>query len=164
MVRAVNSPTTQTLIKGVNFRLYMADVKLAPMGSLQKGRYIVIDGAACTVVENKHSKPGKHGSAKANITAVGLLDGKKRNVVGPASDNIEVPVIGKKNAQVLSINGDMANLMEMTTYETFDLKIPDELKDQVNVGAVVVYWTILDDKVMKSLKTEGEATDEEFDG
>jgi translation initiation factor 5A len=142
----------------------MADVKLAPLGTLQKGRYIVIDGAACVVVENKHSKPGKHGSAKANITAVGLLDGKKRNVVGPAAENIEVPVIGKKNAQVLSINGDFANVMDMADYDTFDLKVPEELQGTVNVGAVVVYWTVLDEKVMKSLKTEGEATDEDYNG
>jgi len=139
----------------------MADVKLAPMGSLTKGRYIVIDGVACVVTENNHSKPGKHGSAKANIAAVGMLDGKRRNVVGPASDNIEVPLIGKKNAQVLSVNGDMANVMDMESFETFDMKIPDELKDAVAVSAVIVYWTILDDRVMKALKTEGETFDDE---
>jgi translation initiation factor 5A len=139
----------------------MADVKLAPMGSLTKGRYIVIDGVACVVSENTHSKPGKHGSAKSNIAAVGMLDGKRRNIVGPASDNIEVPLIGKKNAQVLSINGDMANVMDMESFETFDMKIPDELKGQVSVSAVVVFWTILDDRVMKTLKTEGDAMDDE---
>ena len=139
----------------------MADVKLAPMGSLTKGRYIVIDGVACVVSENTHSKPGKHGSAKSNIAAVGMLDGKRRNIVGPASDNIEVPLIGKKNAQVLSINGNMANVMDMESFETFDMKIPDELKDSVSVSAVVVFWTILDDRVMKTLKTEGDAMDDE---
>jgi translation initiation factor 5A len=138
----------------------MGDVKLSPMGSLQKGRYIVIDGVACVVVDNVHSKPGKHGSAKANISARGMLDGKIRNVVGPASDNIEVPVIEKKNAQILSITGDKANVMDMDNFETFDLKIPEELKEQVTTGAVVVYWIILDDKVMKQLKT---AADEDTD-
>ncbi len=134
----------------------MGEVKLAPMGTLQKGRYIVIDGAACIVVDNKHSKPGKHGSAKANIAAVGMLDGKRRNIVGPAAENVEVPVIAKKNAQLLSITGDSANVMDMESFETFDLPIPEELKDVVSVGAVVVYWVILDDRVMKSLKSEGE--------
>lgn len=138
----------------------MAEVKLLPMGSLTKGRYIVIDGVACSVVDNTHSKPGKHGSAKSNITAVGLLDNKKRNVVGPAAQNIEVPIIQKKNAQILSINGDMANVMDMENYETFDLKIADELKDGLTAGAIVVYWIILDERVMKALKTEG-STDEE---
>ena len=139
----------------------MGDVKLAPMGSLTKGRYIVIDGVACVVSENNHSKPGKHGSAKANIAAIGMLDGKRRNVVGPASDSIEVPLIGKKNAQVLSVSGDSVNVMDMESFETFDMKIPAELKGQVTVSAVVVYWVILDDRVMKALKTEGDSAEDE---
>lgn len=134
----------------------MGEIKLVPMGTLVKGRYIVIDGAACTVVDNTHSKPGKHGSAKSNITAVGILDNKKRNVVGPASQNIEVPVIEKKNAQILSVTGESANVMDMETYETFDLAIPAEMQDSVTAGAVIVYWTILDDRVMKSLKSASE--------
>lgn len=131
----------------------MGEVKLVPMGSLVKGRYVVVDGVASIVVDNTHSKPGKHGSAKSNLTAVGMLDGKKRNVVGPASQNIEVPLIEKKNAQILSVDGDKANVMDMESYQTFDLKIPDEMKDTATAGAVVVYWVILDDLVMKSLKS-----------
>ena len=139
----------------------MAEVKLVPMGSLVKGRYVVVDGVACTVVENTHSKPGKHGSAKSNLVAAGILDGKRRNVVGPAAQNIEVPIIGKKNAQILSVNGDSANVMDMENFETFDLAIPEDMKDQATVGAVVVYWIILDDKVMKSLKSAGEEESDE---
>lgn len=141
----------------------MGEVKLSPMGALTKGRYIVIDGVACTVVDNTHSKPGKHGSAKSNIVAVGLLDGKKRNVVGPAAQSIEVPIIEKKNAQVLSVTGEKANVMDMETYDTFDLAIPEEMQGTLDPGAVIVYWIILDDKVMKQLKSEGES-DEAFNG
>ena len=133
----------------------MGDVKLVSIGTLQKGRYVVIDGAACVVVDTKTSRPGKHGHAKVNMMAVGMIDGKKRNIVLPGHDMIEVPVIEKRNAQILSITGDTSNVMDMETYETFDLKIPDELKSVVTNGAVIVYWVILDDKVMKSLKTEG---------
>jgi len=88
------------------------------------------------------------------LTAVGLLDGKKRNIVMPGHDNIEVPVIGKKNAQVLNISGSTANVMDTETYETFDLNIPEELKDEVKENQVVVYWIILNDKVMKQIKPE----------
>ena len=42
--------------------------------------------------------------------------------------------------------------MDAETYETFDLSIPEELKDTVVEGCNVVYWTILDDKVMKQVK------------
>lgn len=129
-------------------------IKLTSVGSLQKGRYVVIDGAACTVSDMSVSRPGKHGHAKVNLTAVGILDGKKRNIVMPGHDNIEVPVIEKKNAQVLSVSGDVANVMDAESYETFDLNIPDELKDDVTEGVTIVYWIILSDRVMKQVKSE----------
>ena len=70
----------------------------------------------------------------------------------PGHDNIEVPIIEKRTAQVLSLHGDMANVMDSETYETFDLKIPEEFKDQVVEGSSVLYWTILDEKIIKQVK------------
>jgi len=128
------------------------ETKKASIGSLQKGSYVVVDGVACKVVSTATSRPGKHGHAKVNMMAVGLLDDKKRNLVLPGHDQVDVPIIGKKNAQVLSITGNMANVMDSETYETFDLEIPDELKDQVTEGCTVVYWVVLNDKVMKQVK------------
>ncbi len=132
----------------------MAGVKQSSVGSLQKGSYVVVDGAACRVTDTQVSRPGKHGHAKVRMTAVGLLDDKKRVIVMPGHDNIDVPIVEKKTAQVLSINADMANVMDAETYETFDLKIPDELKDQMTEGCNVLYWEILNDKVMKQIKSE----------
>ncbi|MBW2984142.1 translation initiation factor IF-5A [Candidatus Woesearchaeota archaeon] len=129
--------------------------KMASVGGLQKGNYVVIDGAACRVVDTQTSRPGKHGHAKVRLSAVGLIDEKKRVVVMPGHDNIEVPIVEKKSAQVLSISGDTANVMDSETYETFDLKIPEELKGQVVEGCNVLYWVILNDKVMKQVKSEG---------
>jgi translation initiation factor 5A len=126
--------------------------KMASVGGLQKGNYVVIDGAACRVVDTQTSRPGKHGHAKVRLSAVGLIDEKKRVVVMPGHDNIEVPIVEKKNAQVLSISGDMANVMDAESYETFDLKIPEELKGQVVEGCNVLYWVILEDKVMKQVQ------------
>ena len=134
----------------------MGEVKLVSVGSLKKGSYVVIDGAACTVVDTKTSRPGKHGHAKVNLTAVGMLDGKKRNIVMPGHDNIEAPIIDKRNAQVLSVDGSNANVMDMETYESFDLQIDQELQGKVAPGQIVVYWVILDDRVLKQIKSEAE--------
>ncbi|MCX6707027.1 MAG: translation initiation factor IF-5A [Candidatus Woesearchaeota archaeon] len=131
----------------------MADVKPVSVATLQKGSFVVIEGVACRVVDTQTSKPGKHGHAKVRIGAVGLLDGRKRDIVMPGHDNIDVPIIDKKTAQVLSITGDTANIMDSETYETFDMKIPEELKGQVTEGCTVMYWVILDDKVMKQVKS-----------
>ncbi|MFT4250475.1 MAG: translation initiation factor IF-5A [Candidatus Woesearchaeota archaeon] len=130
----------------------MADVKLVSIGTLKKGSYVVIDEAACSVTETKTSRPGKHGHAKVNLTAVGMIDGKKRNIVMPGHDNIPVPIIDKRNAQVLSVAENLANVMDSESYETFDLTIPEELQGQIQAGQIVVYWVILDDKVLKQIK------------
>ena len=49
------------------------------LGSLKVGSYIVIDNEPCRIVSYDHSKPGKHGSAKARVSAIGVFDG--RNMV-----------------------------------------------------------------------------------
>ena len=130
----------------------MSDTKTITANNIQKGSFIILEGAACKVVDVEISKPGKHGHSKVRVSAVGLVDDKKRIVVMPGHDNIEVPIIEKKTAQVLSVHGDMANVMESETYETFDLKIPEEFKDQVVEGSYVLYWTILNERVIKQVK------------
>lgn len=126
-------------------------VKQQSIGSLQKGSYIVIDGVACKVTDTATSRPGKHGHAKVNLMAVGLIDGKKRNLVLPGHDNVEVPIIEKKDAQVLSVSGDTASCMDMETYETIDLPINEDIQG-VKEGDVILYWQILEDKVPKQIK------------
>ena len=127
--------------------------KIVNAGSIKEGSYIIMDGAACKVVNIDVGKTGKHGHAKARIVGVGLIDEKKREIVLPAHDNVEVPIIEKKGAQVLSINGGKANVMDLETYETFDLPIPEELKASVTEGCQILYWIVLDQKVMKQLKS-----------
>jgi len=126
--------------------------KMTSVGTLQKGNYVILEGAACRVADTQVSRPGKHGHAKVKLTAVGLMDGKKRVTVMPGHDNIEVPIVEKKTAQVLSIQGSTANVMDSETYETFDLAIPEELKSSCVEGCNVLYWVILKDKVMKQVK------------
>lgn len=128
------------------------NTKFTSIGSLQKGNYVIIDGVACRVADTQTSRPGKHGHAKVRLTGVGLIDGKKRIVVMPGHDNIEVPIVDKKNAQVLSVSGNTANVMDAENYETFDIEIPQELKADVVEGCTVVYWIILDQKQMKQVK------------
>jgi len=130
------------------------ETKKESIGNLKIGAYIVVDDVACKVVSTQTSRPGKHGHAKVNMMATGLIDGKKRNLVLPGHDHVDVPIVDKRNAQVLSITGDSANVMDSETYETFDMKIPDELKGQVVEGCTLLYWVILTDRVMKQVKSE----------
>lgn len=128
------------------------DTKQTTAGSLKQGSSVVFDGIACTVKRVDKGKTGKHGSAKCRIEAIGMIRGEKIIKVMPASDKVDVPIIDKKNAQVLSIQDDTANVMDMESYETFDIKIPEELKGQVVEGCQVLYWIILGEKIIKQVK------------
>ncbi|MGA7076452.1 MAG: translation initiation factor IF-5A, partial [Halobacteriota archaeon] len=58
--------------------------------TLKVGRYIIIDDEPSTIVSLATSKPGKHGSAKARIDAIGVFDGQKRSIVQPVSAKVYV--------------------------------------------------------------------------
>jgi len=119
---------------------------------VKPGDTIMMEGAPCRVSDVSTSRPGKHGHAKCRISGVGIVDDKRRIIVLPGHDRVEVPIIEKKNAQVLSVSGNKANLMDMESYETFDLEIPEELKDKVKDGVQILYWQIMESKMMKQVK------------
>ncbi|HLC73775.1 MAG TPA: translation initiation factor IF-5A [Candidatus Nanoarchaeia archaeon] len=127
-------------------------IKTTDIGSIKVGGYIIIDGVACRVVSVQTSKTGKHGHAKARIEAIGLINDDKKVIVKPSHDKAEVPIVEKKSAQVLSVNNDVANVMDTETFETFDIKIPEELKGKVQENSNVVFWIILGIKVLKQMK------------
>ncbi len=112
-------------------------ITYAPMKEMRIGRYIMIDGIACKVVDIDISSPGKHGSAKMRIVAIGIFDGQKKTFLSPSHAEIEVPVIAKKKAQVVSVEGDNTQLMDLETYEVYSLPIPEELKGKLQSGREV---------------------------
>lgn len=127
--------------------------KLVDAGSLKKGDTIIIDNAACKITDLATSRPGKHGHAKINLTAVGVLDNKKRNIVMPGHEKVETPIIEKKSAQVLSVAGTIANVMDTETYETFEMVVPEELQGTLHEGVGVLYWQLMGTRVIKQVKS-----------
>ena len=123
-------------------------LKLITAHEARTGATILIEGHACQVKDNDVSKTGKHGASKCRIEAIGVVDGKKRIVAVPGSERFEVPLIEKKKAQVLSItpNGEMANIMDLESFETMDLVIMEEAKGTFNVEDQVEYM-IVDEKL-----------------
>jgi translation initiation factor 5A len=115
------------------------------LGSLKVGSYIIIDNEPCRIVSYDHSKPGKHGSAKARVAAMGVFDGSKHSLVSPVSANVEVPLINKRNGQVISISGDTLQIMDLETFEVFDTSsVEEEIRNKVRQGGEVEYWQVLD--------------------
>jgi translation initiation factor 5A len=107
------------------------------MKEIRSGRFLLIDGEPCRAVEIDVSAPGKHGSAKMRITGIGVFDGKKRTLLKPADAYVDVPIITKRRAQVVSVTGENAQLMDSETYEVFELPVPEELRGSVTAGISV---------------------------
>jgi len=121
-------------------------VNYATLGDLKKGSYIVIDGEPCRIVDMTRAKPGKHGSAKANVTAICVFSGNKKNFVAPVDTQVQVPVIEKHIAQVLADMGNQVQLMDMETYDTFEVEKPTDdpqLAERLQPGVEVEYWLIM---------------------
>ena len=111
---------------------------------LKEGRYMLIDGEPCKIINISTSKPGKHGEAKSNIDAIGIFDNKKRQIVHPVKHKVQVPMIDKRKAQILAIGGDEVQLMDLENYENFSLAIPDEFKGQLHPGEEIMYMIAMD--------------------
>jgi len=109
---------------------------MVELRTLKEGNYIVIDGEPCKIISLAKGKTSKHGEAKGRVEAVGIFDGKKRYLVRPVTANVEVPVILKKKGQVVSIQGNIAQIMDLKSYEMIDLNIPEGMNlkegDEVN--------------------------------
>lgn len=115
------------------------------LGSLKVGSYIIIDNEPCRIVSYDHSKPGKHGSAKARISAIGVFDGSKHSMVSPVSANVDVPLIDKRSGQIISMSGKTLQIMDLETFEVFETEAADdEMKDKIRQGGEVEYWKVLE--------------------
>ncbi|MFH0832011.1 MAG: translation initiation factor IF-5A [archaeon] len=125
-------------------------IKMVFVTELREGNYVIIEGAPCIVKNIEISKTGKHGHSKARFDAIGLVDNKKRVVLLPGHEKLDVPLVEKKRGQVLSIS-DKASIMDLESFETIEVAIPPEMKDEIQSGTQVEYWDIEGQKVIKRI-------------
>ncbi len=131
--------------------------KPADLGSLKIGSYILLPvgdqatGEPCRITEYDTSKPGKHGAAKARIVGVGVFDNQKRPHVGPVSMQVHVPLIDKRTGQIISMTGNIIQVMDSETFETIDVNMVDEeVEGKLANGQNVEYWKVMDrTKIMR---------------
>jgi len=97
------------------------------------------------------SKTGKHGHAKVRFEAISIMTGKKKVQVIPGHDKFEVPMINKRQGQVLSVSGSTASVMDSESFENLDLAVPEDLKEEVVSGVSVEYWDVEGDKLIKKI-------------
>lgn len=123
-------------------------LKLIDAHGAKSGTTIMIEGEAYNVRSNDISKSGKHGASKCRIEAINVISGNKKVLACPGSTRFEVPMIEKKKAQVLSVSDSSASVMDLTSYETLDLKYLPELKESLLPEKQVEYWDIEGKKII----------------
>ena len=128
------------------------DRRVTDAGSLKVGNYMLLDDVPCVIRSIQISKTGKHGHAKCRIEAIGLINEDKKIVVMSGHEKVDVPIVEKKAAQILSITGKIVNIMDAESYETLDLPLPEDLKEDLKEGDQIIYWVVGTQMVIKQKK------------
>ena len=113
------------------------------MGDLKMGKYVMVDDHPCRIVSMDKSKPGKHGAAKLNVVAISLFDNSKHSLMKSTDSDCEVPIVERKRAQVISVAGDSAQLMDLESYETFEVSVDEEMRSQLEAGKEIQYMQVM---------------------
>lgn len=108
--------------------------------ALSKGNYVIIEDEPCEVRGVSMSSPGKHGSAKAKIKARGVFDDKDRHITKPGDSMMMQPDVDKKFGQIVSRDGNIAQVMDMDTYQTDEMELPEDL--EAGEGDEIEFWDI----------------------
>ncbi|MFB0560676.1 MAG: translation initiation factor IF-5A [Candidatus Lokiarchaeia archaeon] len=127
--------------------------KITEVSKLKVNSYLLIDDVPYKVVSTTTSKSGKHGHAKVRLVAVGLFDESKKDLVFPGDAKVDVPLIDKRNGQIISV-GENVMLMDLETYETFELPKPteEEILSKLAEGAEIEYWSVMNRKKIMRVK------------
>jgi translation initiation factor 5A len=121
------------------------------IGNLKVGSFVMIDGEPCRVVDISKAKTGKHGSAKATVTAVGLFSKSKKVLVAPVDTQIEVPIIEKRVGRIIADLGDKFQVMDVESFEIFEVSkdtIDESIRGKLTVDQEVEYWQVLNARLI----------------
>lgn len=68
---------------------------------LKLNGFVVIKNRPCKLVELDISKVGKHGHSKVHLVGIDIFTSKKYEMIHPASYIVQVPIVLKKEYQVI---------------------------------------------------------------
>lgn len=119
--------------------------------TLKEGRYVLIDDEPCKIQSIETSKPGKHGAAKMKIEGSNIFSGAKRSMICSVNEKVFQPIIDKRRAQIVSVHGDKAQLMDMENYTMFEMAIPEEYQGKLEAGKEIDYTEAMGKQMMTRL-------------
>ena len=123
-------------------------MKKAEIGNLDVGEYIVVNGDPCVITKKTSSSTKNTDPKKEKIYVEGLFDGQKRTMVKKLTEEVEVPEVERGNGQVVAIIRGNAQVMDLSSYDTFELAIPLELRGELEEGDEIEYVESLDRRKM----------------
>lgn len=94
--------STKTVVEVPRMPIEAHDVK--------KGKFCILKGKPCKVMDVKTSKTGKHGHMKCNITGIDVLTAKKYNDVVPGHANMIEFKLEKNEYQLIDIAEDGSSI------------------------------------------------------
>lgn len=125
----------------------------AVIKELKPNGFVLMDDTPCRVEKVVVSSAGKHGASKCRVDAIGLLDNRRRSIVKPAGETVDVPMVTKKKGQVLALLGNnKAQIMDLNDFSVMEMDIPEERRDQIIQGIEIDYFEVCDIKTLKELK------------
>lgn len=124
----------------------------ATIKDLRPNGYVLIDDVPCKVEKVQISSSGKHGASKARLDAIGIFDDRRKSIVKPADETVDVPILEKKKGQIVAIMGNKAQIMDLADFSVLELDIPEDRKEQIKQGEEIEYFEIMGVKTLKQLK------------
>ncbi|MFX1324857.1 MAG: translation initiation factor IF-5A [Promethearchaeota archaeon] len=101
-------------------------IRRTEIQKLKTGQFIMVDEEPCVIKSTERSKSGKHGHAKVRVVCVGLFDNNKRSLTIPSGHVVDIPEIFKGSAQINFIEDASINIMDLESYESFDVGWPQD--------------------------------------
>ncbi|CAI2380135.1 unnamed protein product [Moneuplotes crassus] len=103
---------------------------------LTKGSLVMVNEKPCKVIKTSKAKPGKHGSAKIILVAIGILDDKKVEQSFASGELLDAPIVDRTEYPLLGLEDDFMVLQDESGEEKRDVKLTDreslkEVREQI---------------------------------
>jgi translation initiation factor 5A len=105
---------------------------------VRPGDYILFKDEPYRVIKNQIVVTGTHSHTKNKLDLQGLFNSKYETVVLPPHERLDDVEIVRKRAQLISKQGESAQIMDLVSFETFEAAMNDALKE-INEGEEVTY-------------------------
>lgn len=106
---------------------------------LERGNYFIYNGEPVRVLRKEVIVVGTHSHSKLKFYIQGLNEKGERDINFHHTDKIEIVDIIRKLGQVIAKANNKVQVMDMVSYETFDVNSPQDLFNDLSEGDNVTF-------------------------